>query len=313
MNVNVFCWTVVSFSLAVSMTPSSQAQTVPTIKTRKSSIFKKQGNDALRMPSDVAVGSGGRLYVVDGVRHRIVVFDTQGSVQFTFGGMGKTPGKLLYPLGITSGPNGTIYVADTGNHRIQKFSADGGFLSTITVQVEDTEKEPDMTDVAIDPGLNRLYIADNDNHRILIYDLETYSFLKPWGKPGKARLMFRYPYLMAVAPEGYLLVVETINTRVQVINSRGLFVSFIGTWGVQPGQIFRPKGVAVHEERIFVSDGYLGRVQVYTLRGKFLGVLGDSDGKPLEFNTPTGMAVDPRLQRIYIVEMQANQIRCIDL
>jgi hypothetical protein len=42
-------------------------------------------------------------------------------------------------------------------------------------------------------------------------------------------------------------------------------------------------------------------------------VLSDSNGKPLEFITPTGIAVDPDLERVYVVELKANQVRTIDL
>ncbi len=300
---------------AVAWSPTQAGDASQIIKTRNAKVIRKPGGDPLRLPSDAALGPGGELYVVDGVRHRIVVFDANGKIRSTWGGLGSAPGKFSYPLGIAAGPDGTLYVADTGNRRIQAFTSGGKFLKEVRAPSRSggADKLPDITDVAIDPELNRLYMADNDNHRILVYDLSKGTFLEDLGKPGKARLMFRFPFLITVAPGGYLLVVETINTRVQVINSRGIFVSFIGAWGVQPGQLFRPKGVAVCDDRVFVSDSYLGRVQVFTLAGKFLGVLGDSTGRPMEFTTPTGIAADPKRKRICVVEMKADQVRCIDL
>lgn len=293
--------------------PTQAADASLTIKTRASKVIQKPGSDPLRMPSDAALGPEGELYVVDGVRHRIVAFDSNGKTRFTWGGFGASPGKFSYPLGIAAGPEGTLYIADTGNRRVQAFTAEGKFLNEIRVPSRGADREPDITDVGIDPEHNRLYMVDNDNHRILSYDLAKRSFLPDLGKPGKARLMFRFPFLITVAPGGYLLVVETINTRVQVINSRGIFVSFIGAWGVQSGQLFRPKGVAVCDGQVFVSDSYLGRVQVYTLAGKFLGVLADSTGRPMKFTTPTGIAADPKRKRICVVEMKADQVQCIDL
>lgn len=302
-------------AVATAWSPTQADDASPTINTRGSKVIRKPGGDPLRLPSDAAIGPGGELYVVDGVHHRIVAFDTNGKTRSTWGGLGSVPGKFSYPLGIAAGPDGTLYVADTGNRRIQAFTSEGKFLKEVRARSQGggADKEPDITDVAIDPELSRLYMVDNDNHRVLVYDLSKGTFLEDLGKPGKARLMFRFPFLSTVAPGGYLLVVETINTRVQVINSRGAFVSFIGTWGVQPGQLFRPKGVAVCDDRVFVSDSYLGRVQVYTLAGKFLGVLADSAGRPMEFTTPTGIAADPKRKRICVVEMKADQVRCIDL
>ena len=88
-------------------------------------------------------------------------------------------------------------------------------------------------------------------------------FVDVWGEPGQGRRQFRFPFLLDISDEGYLVVVEPINTRVQVLNDQGKFVNFIGNWGTKPGQLFRPKGAAVWKDRVFVTDSYLGRIQIY--------------------------------------------------
>ena len=108
-------------------------------------------------------------------------------------------------------------------------------------------------------------------------------------------------------------MVEPINTRVQVLNPDGKFVGFIGGWGVKPGQLFRPKGVATYADKIFVTDSYLGSVQVFDLSGNFLGVLADADGEAMKFITPMGIAVDSKRKRLYVVELKANRVCSVDL
>ena len=76
-------------------------------------------------PSDVAAGAEGRIYVLDGVNHRVAVFDAAGAYLFSFGGRGRAPGLFAYPLGIAIDSRGRVYVADTGNRRIQIFDARG--------------------------------------------------------------------------------------------------------------------------------------------------------------------------------------------
>jgi DNA-binding beta-propeller fold protein YncE len=265
------------------------------------------------MPSDAAVGRDGDLYVLDGVHHRVVVFDADGKFRFQFGSRGTGPAQFLFPLGIATAANGKVYVADSGNHRFQVFAANGKPLDAVSLPAVPPGALPDPTDVVVDPARERLYIADNDNHHILVYDLAGRSVESVWGGPGQDQRQFRFPFLMDISPQGYLLVVEPINTRVQVLNSSGKFVGFIGGWGIKPGQLFRPKGVATCEDRVFVTDSYLGSVQVFDMSGSFLGVLADASGVAMKFTTPTGVAADAGRHRLYVVELKANRVCRVDL
>lgn len=270
------------------------------------------GDMPFKMPTDCAVGPQGQLYVLDGVHHRIVVFDANGTYLSQFGENGKGPGQLHYPLGITTSPDGTIYVADSGNHRVQSFTAQGTPVATLDLP-KGHESRADPTDVTVDPLRRRLYIADNENHRILPYDLDGQTLLPAWGSPGQGRRQFRYPFLLDITTDGYLLIVEPINTRVQVLNAQGKFVNFVGAWGTKEGQLFRPKGVAVTDRTVFVTDSYLGRIQVFHLHGDFLGVLTDSAGAPIVLTTPMGLAFDTKRHHLYVVELKANRVTCLDL
>jgi DNA-binding beta-propeller fold protein YncE len=270
-------------------------------------------DEPFNMPSDAAVGPDGSLYVLDGVRHRVVVFDAEGVLKSQFGTRGSEPGQFLFPLGIAAAPDGNIYVADSGNHRFQIFTSDGQPLSSIPLPATESSAPPDPTDVVVDAARQRVYIADNDNHHVAVYNLAGRNFEPVWGRPGRGERQFRYPFLLDLSADGYLLVVESINTRVQVLSPSGKFVRFIGAWGVKPGQLFRPKGVACCGNQVFVTDSYLGSVQVFDLSGTFLGPLADEAGTQMEFVTPTGIAVDPQRRRLYIVELKANQVCRVDL
>lgn len=264
--------------------------------------------DNFKEPSDVAVSKTGRIYVLDGVNNKIKVFGPDGAPIFSFGSEGKEDGGLMYPLGLDVDDSGTLYIADSGNHRVQVFDPDGHFMTSISLP-EDGEKPADPTDVAVDDQRNRLYVVDNDNHCIHLYDLLTGKRIKTIGQPGEQELMFRYPFFAALNKDQYLYVVDVINTRVQVINPDGLFVTYIGGWGVEKGQFFRPKGVAVDgDDKIYVSDSYMGVIQVFDTWGEFRGVLGNIDQKTItKFKTPVGLYIDNR-NRLYVVEMLAEKI-----
>ena len=265
-------------------------------------------SSAFKEPSDVAVSTGGNIYVVDGVNHRIKIFSATGQPVAEFGEEGAGNGQFRYPLGIDVDRAGTIYIADSGNSRVQIFRPDSTFSAKIALPPLEG-RAADPTDVAVDRSRQRLYVVDNDNHRFLIYDLATLRLIKTVGTRGEGQLMFRYPFMIALGKQHLLNIVDVLNTRVQVVSPDGRFVRYIGGWGVEKGLFFRPKGVAVDRNgKIYVSDSYMGVIQVFDAMGAFHGVIGDAGNNDVKrFRTPTGLFIDDH-NRLYVVEMLAQQI-----
>lgn len=265
-------------------------------------------SDSLSQPSDVAVAGDGKIYVVDGVNSKIRVFSPNGRALASFGGAGAGPGEFKNPLGIDIDRSGRIYIADAGNHRVQIFDPGGNFIAALAMQ-SNQKHPPDPTDVAVDESRNRCYVVDNDNHQILVYDLATLKRIDTYGGPGSGKRAFRYPFLLALDKAQYLYIVDVINTRVQVLNPEGLFVNFIGGWGVEKGEFYRPKGVALDtDDRIYVSDSYMGVIQIFDSTGEFLAAVGEpAQSAVKKFKTPVGIFLDRR-NRLYVVEMFANKV-----
>lgn len=263
---------------------------------------------ALALPTDVAVGQGGRIYVVDGGNQRIAVFDRRGGSQFVIGQRGSGRGEFKDPVGIGTGPDGQVYVADKGNQRIQIFAADGKFLRMFTVGSGGRSVPP--IDVATDARGKTVYVTGNSNHKLMVYSPDG-RLLRQWGGQGVNRGEFRYPASVTVGLDGRVYVVDVFNTRVQVFDKNGS-ASAIGEWGVLPGQLFRPKGVATDKRgRVYISDSYLDVIQVFDDAGQFLYVLG-SAGVPYRFEAAGGIAIDAD-NRLYVAEILKNQVSVYEL
>ena len=263
-------------------------------------------------PSDLALGLGGDIYLVDGVNNRILAIDSGGRFKFAFGRAGSGPGEFNHPLGIDVAADGRIFVADSGNHRIQVFNADGGFRYAFAVVPAAGEKPSDPVDVAVSRLKGYVYVADNQNHKIKVYQ-QNGKFEFEWGGFGEGAGEFRYPGMLTINAFNEVFVVDVLNTRVQKFNPFGQFLAEIGTWGVLPGRLFRPKGLAVDKDnRVFVSDSYMGVVQVFSDLGRFLGVVCDT-GQIRRLTTPVGLLVDDKNQRLHVVEMRRNRIRALKL
>jgi DNA-binding beta-propeller fold protein YncE len=264
-------------------------------------------------PTDVSVSKNGLIYVVDGVNNKIKVFDPKGKFLFSFGKEGSGRSEFRSPLGMDIDNEGRVYIADSGNHRVQILEAKGDFIGEIKLP-RHNDHPADPTDVAVDDLNNKCYIVDNDNHQVLAYDLSRLKLLKTYGSHGTGKDQFRYPFFVALDKEQNLYVVDVINTRVQVLNSEGLFIAEIGRWGVEKGEFFRPKGVAIDKSnRVYVSDSYMGVIQVFEASGEFYAALGDpATGKVKKFRTPMGLFIDQE-NRLYVVETLANKVSVFHL
>ncbi|PWB53760.1 MAG: hypothetical protein C3F18_07170 [Nitrosomonadales bacterium] len=282
---------------------------IPTAGVRHLFDITGQGAGGLSLPTDVAVSSDGRIYVVDGGNHRVVGFDRNGKHFLTIGSKGPGDGQFKDPVGIGTDGKGRLYVADTGNHRIQVFGADGRFQYGFPVVDSGLAIRP--IDVATDASGNKIYVSGNNNHKIMEFAAPG-RLVRQWGGNGESGGLFRYPASVAVSTEGDVYIADALNSRVQGFDNEGTLLIQVGTWGVLPGQLFRPKGVAIDgKQNIYISDSYMDVIQVYDSEGRFLHVLGHG-GKPQRFVSAGGIAIGTD-NRLYAAEILRNKVSVYSL
>ncbi|KAB1264153.1 E3 ubiquitin-protein ligase TRIM71 [Camelus dromedarius] len=100
------------------------------------------------------------------------------------------------------------------------------------------------------------------------------------------------PWGVSVDKEGYIVVADRSNNRIQVFKPCGAFHHKFGSLGSRPGQFDRPAGVACDaSRRIVVADKDNHRIQVFTFEGQFLLKFGEKGTKNGQFNYPWDVAV----------------------
>ncbi len=294
----------VSFLFYILQT-TSFAEGIPTQKTPLILQIKSTQEMALALPSDVAVQAD-KVYVVDGAHHRVVVYNLQGKVLFSFGSKGNKTGEMNYPVGIFAARNKRIYVADSGNRRVQIFSQKGKYISGFDVKIDNKSVRP--IDLIRHSATGSIIVSAGN--RLLIYSPKG-KLLKTWGSNGVNQGEFRYPATLAELEDGRIAVVDVLNSRVQVFNINGTVSTVVGEWGVLPGQLFRPKGVAIDKQgNFYISDSYMNVVQKYSDGAEFIALLGEQ-GKAYNMLTPVGMTVYKN--RLYVVEMKNNLVSVYQL
>lgn len=101
------------------------------------------------------------------------------------------------------------------------------------------------------------------------------------------------PWGICVDKEGYVVVADRSNNRIQIFKPCGAFHHKFGSLGSRPGQFDRPAGVACDSQRrIVVADKDNHRVQVFTFEGQFLLKFGEKGTKNGQFNYPWDVAVN---------------------
>lgn len=270
--------------------------------------FEYHGQPDLRMPTAVTVAEDGTVYVVDGVRDRILVFAPSGEFREEIVKVGEQP--LARPISAKVDRAGVLWIADTGNGRVVARAPDGSLLREIVCPTPSgSATAPEVTDVAVSGDGRTVWLADNHNHHLVKFDLETKEsrFL---GGVGEALGQFYHPFMLAADAAGdVLLVSEPVGGRVQVYNAQGQAVSTLGTFGVDVGDLYRPKGIAVDGDgNVWVADGTMGVIQVFAITGNVLDMVRDATGAPLKLDMPCGIALD-RDGNLYVAELTADRVR----
>lgn len=264
---------------------------------------------SFNQPTEVAVASDDKTYVLDGAKNKVKVFDDTGSFLFSFGQYGAKEGELDHPVGMDVDAQENIYVADTGNKRIQIFDGQGKFVRLIDLASMNARP----VEVKHIQESGRIYVSDTENQQIHCFDKDG-VFQFSWGGYGKKRGEFMYPGMIDTDPSGNIHVVDILNGRLQIFDAAGKMPRELGKFGIKPGNLFRPKGVLVDKQsHVYVSDSYTGVIQVFDADGKLVGILSEDGKSPLRLSTPLGMAMDSAKKQLYVVEAERNKVSVFEL
>jgi predicted CXXCH cytochrome family protein len=281
--------------------------------------FTIEAEPALHLPSDVSVAASGEVFIADGVGHRILRFAPDGQLLDVLTHAGDQP--LRDPMSVHVTPDGRAWIADTGNDRVVTWSPAAKVIPTANTMpaANATNVIPlqpvtggalDITDVLPSDDGQRLWLVDNDGHRVLTFERQTGQW-RATGHRGTALGEFDYPFMLAPAGGGDVVVTDVINGRLVLLDAALEPVRALGQYGVRVGEFYRPKGVARDSRGwLWISDSDLGVVQVYTPTGAFIGVLRDPAGQPLKLASPTGLAFGPDGD-LYVAELAADRVRRI--
>jgi predicted CXXCH cytochrome family protein len=265
--------------------------------------------DPLHLPTQAIPLKDGRLAVLDGANNRIVFFGVDGTFE-NHKDILYDSDELLDPVGFCTGPDNTLIVGDTGHARLVVLDDQGEFIESH--ELKGTLFEPRPTGVACDLEANRLFVTDRANGCLYLLELPGFEQKATFTLEADSDGTASFP-LSPLYRNGELSFVEPVQGRIIHLNPDSGSRRDTGSFGMEPGELYRPKGLAMDlEGRIYCSDSLTGLIAVYTSSGGFLGWIGNSNGIPYRFEEPWSLCFDEE-GRMIVVEMTVNRISCFEL
>jgi len=261
--------------------------------------------------------SNNRLFVADQSNNRVLIYNTAsivngqtafkvlGQADFVSNSPGITASTMTSPGGLAYDPTGNrLFVSETlGNHRVLVFDlatiTNGEDATNVLGQVDFTSNVSGLTSsqmsypggLAYDDTNSRLFVADNDNNRVLIFNVTTLGngqsasrvLGQPGfgtGVPGTTQALMDHPWGVSYDGNNNRLFVSDVgNNRVLVFdttnisngqNARSVFgqPDFISKQpGVNPAAMSMPWGISYAGNRLYVADSNSNRVLIFDTWG----------------------------------------------
>src|SRR4051794_15321570 len=264
----------------------------------------------------VATDRSGHVYVLDSENERVQVFAASDgrhvasfgdATMFDLVGGNPATGAGISASGIavnqpSSDVAPVVYVADQGFDRVDRFVLDPVTL-TPTGPPQTTAPGVGLAapqGLALDPAGTRLFVADDDNHRIVVLDPASLGSIGQFGSFGTGPGQFRNPYDVAVDGRSQLYVADNLNGRGDVFAAGSFgFLTTFGRPAYGPGvgnlEIVRAVGALTDLPGggVATADTANNRVQVFDASGAVSAAWGLAGRGPGYLTRPRGVALAP--------------------
>jgi outer membrane protein assembly factor BamB len=213
-------------------------------------IFNPGGKGELKLPLGCFVDENERLYVADGNRHQIVVFDQNGAYLSSFGDSANFRPTSVFVSG------GKIWVSNVKDHAIHVYNQNTYAL--IRKFPDGDEGTPGFLNqpTSVFVTDDKIYVSDFGDFRIKTYN-HNYEFIESIGSYGKMPGQFARPKHIAVDSNGFLYVVDAAFENVQIFNKNGELMMPFGGPYTGPGYMSLPIGITIDYEGTHYFEKYV--------------------------------------------------------
>jgi sugar lactone lactonase YvrE len=252
-----------------------------------------------------------RVAVADTNAKCVHVFDLDRRKYVRHDGWGEAGKAFECPVGV-AWVGDDLWVADSKLHALAVLGAWGGGR----LIAQDELKRP--AGMAFCPADQLCYVCDAAAHVVLAFDTSG-KCVKRLGSRGAGPAQFNYPSYIACGPGGVdgpaavLVVVDTLNFRVQRLGLDGTALSVFGRKGDAAGDLALPKAAGVDSNgNVWVVDAHFENVQAFASNGTLLMAFGREGRERGEFWLPAGICIDAK-RRMWIADTYNRRVQVFEL
>ena len=218
------------------------------------------------------------------------------------------------PIDIAKRPDGRIFVLNRGAPvftRIGVVSMDDEYLYEFSSHGDGEGQLRLAAGIALSNDGSSVFVTDEYNHRISIFNSDSGDFVKAWGTFGSEPGDFNGPSGIAVDADDNLYITDQNNHRVQKLTPDGAHILSWGEHGNGNGEMNMPWGICVAPDGdIFIADWRNDRIQQFTADGEFIACYGESGDGDGQFSRPADVVVDAD-GNIYIADWGNERVQAL--
>lgn len=215
----------------------------------------------LERPLGLDIDKSGRLYVADGSKRRIVVFEKPGNLPRFI----QKDRVLENPAYVkVNNKLSRIYVSDGRANKIHIFTTEGLHIASFGSKGTSDGQLWAPQGLALD-NEDRLYVADMLNSRIQVFDKDG-AFLFSFGRSGSGYWDFENPKDIALASDGTIYIIDTRKALLLHYTKSGTFKFFLGDSRRSSHNLGFSLPTSIHideKDRIYISDYMNARFSVF--------------------------------------------------
>lgn len=260
----------------------------------------------IQKPYGLTVDGDGRLYVIDNRYQAVHVFDPAENRYRRF--PDKRTDEFINPVGIALGSEGRIYVSDSVTGVVHVFAKQGREYRR-SIGAGQLQRP---TGLAVNRGTAELLVLDTVASVLFVYDENRLELKRVVGASSglsEGEMLFHAPTNIAIAEGGRVYVSDSLNFRVQILNSGLELIGSFGSPGNVPGSFSRPKGLATDSDgHVYVIDALFDNVQVFDEKGGLMLAFGGPGNVPGKFWLPNAIHIDSN-DRIYVSDSYNKRVQ----